>query len=209
MWRDPSPTTVDFFKSLKYVSDLHQDSLLWSRDLNKEHDYGHVDIPRLVIYFTIHPFTSSLLHTLTRLFKSDPFAFCWRFLFWRILAFRQRRDLNFLGGIVNHKKCKFRIECSSQALDRWSHQPFISFQRVCRVKDGGNNHGCGCEGEKLKKLLIYEISSNLMIFFLMQFFELSTLFFLISCDKIQVGSRSHTTPKSTCVRSIRKIHQIC
>lgn len=30
------------------VVDLHADPLLWRRDLLKEHDYGHVDIPRLV-----------------------------------------------------------------------------------------------------------------------------------------------------------------
>ena len=30
------------------VADLHTDSLLWDRDLLKENDWGHVDIPRLV-----------------------------------------------------------------------------------------------------------------------------------------------------------------
>lgn len=30
------------------VADLHADSLLWDRDLLKENDWGHVDIPRLV-----------------------------------------------------------------------------------------------------------------------------------------------------------------
>jgi microsomal dipeptidase-like Zn-dependent dipeptidase len=29
------------------VGDWHADSLLWNRDLSKQHDYGHVDIPRL------------------------------------------------------------------------------------------------------------------------------------------------------------------
>ncbi len=29
------------------VGDWHADSLLWNRDLNKRHDYSHVDIPRL------------------------------------------------------------------------------------------------------------------------------------------------------------------
>jgi len=29
------------------IADLHTDSLLWSRNLEKEHDYGHVDLPRL------------------------------------------------------------------------------------------------------------------------------------------------------------------
>jgi membrane dipeptidase len=30
------------------VADLHTDSLLWDRDLTKENDWGHVDIPRLI-----------------------------------------------------------------------------------------------------------------------------------------------------------------
>lgn len=30
------------------VADLHTDSLLWDRDLLKENDWGHVDIPRLI-----------------------------------------------------------------------------------------------------------------------------------------------------------------
>lgn len=30
------------------VADLHADSLLWDRDLLKENDWGHVDIPRLI-----------------------------------------------------------------------------------------------------------------------------------------------------------------
>ena len=30
-----------------FVADLHDDALLWSRDLLERHDYGHVDLPRL------------------------------------------------------------------------------------------------------------------------------------------------------------------
>ena len=29
------------------IGDWHADSALWDRDLSKEHDYGHVDIPRM------------------------------------------------------------------------------------------------------------------------------------------------------------------
>ncbi len=36
------------FDSLDFVADLHADSLLWQRNLLKKHDYGHVDIPRLI-----------------------------------------------------------------------------------------------------------------------------------------------------------------
>ena len=30
-----------------FVADLHDDALLWSRDLLRRHDYGHTDLPRL------------------------------------------------------------------------------------------------------------------------------------------------------------------
>ena len=30
-----------------FVADMHDDALLWSRDLLDRHDYGHVDVPRL------------------------------------------------------------------------------------------------------------------------------------------------------------------
>lgn len=30
-----------------WVADLHGDTLLWARDLVQEHDYGHIDLPRL------------------------------------------------------------------------------------------------------------------------------------------------------------------
>ena len=36
------------FNSLVFVADLHADSLLWQRNLLRKHDYGHVDIPRLI-----------------------------------------------------------------------------------------------------------------------------------------------------------------
>lgn len=36
-----------WYDSLPFVADLHCDELLWKRNLLKEHDYGHVDLPRL------------------------------------------------------------------------------------------------------------------------------------------------------------------
>ena len=41
-----SPEAQALHQSLTIV-DLHADSLLWGRDLSKQSDYGHVDIPRL------------------------------------------------------------------------------------------------------------------------------------------------------------------
>ncbi|MDQ7048131.1 MAG: membrane dipeptidase [Enterobacterales bacterium] len=36
------------YDSLDFIADLHSDVLLWSRDINKEHDFGHEDIPRML-----------------------------------------------------------------------------------------------------------------------------------------------------------------
>lgn len=41
-----SPEAQALHQSLTII-DLHADSLLWGRDLSKQSDYGHVDIPRL------------------------------------------------------------------------------------------------------------------------------------------------------------------
>ena len=30
-----------------FIADLHDDALLWSRDLLRRYDYGHADLPRL------------------------------------------------------------------------------------------------------------------------------------------------------------------
>ncbi|MGL5876622.1 MAG: dipeptidase [Xenococcaceae cyanobacterium] len=42
-----SQATQTFHQSIA-IADLHADSLLWNRDLNKLANYGHVDIPRLI-----------------------------------------------------------------------------------------------------------------------------------------------------------------
>ena len=39
-------TAIDLHESL-FIADLHTDSLLWNRNLSKQYNYGHVDIPRL------------------------------------------------------------------------------------------------------------------------------------------------------------------
>lgn len=36
------------FNRLDFIADLHCDALLWKRNLNKENDFGHVDIPKLI-----------------------------------------------------------------------------------------------------------------------------------------------------------------
>jgi len=36
-----------FYNSLEFISDLHCDALLWDWDLNEEHSYGHLDLPRM------------------------------------------------------------------------------------------------------------------------------------------------------------------
>lgn len=35
------------YQSLPFIADLHCDMLLWDRNFLKEHDYGHVDLPRM------------------------------------------------------------------------------------------------------------------------------------------------------------------
>lgn len=36
------------YNKLPFIADLHCDALLWKRNLLKKHDYGHVDIPRMI-----------------------------------------------------------------------------------------------------------------------------------------------------------------
>lgn len=43
-----SSQAEDVFHRLDFIADLHCDALLWKRNLNKNHDYGHVDIPKLI-----------------------------------------------------------------------------------------------------------------------------------------------------------------
>ena len=35
------------YNSLEFIADLHCDALLWDRDLTKQHDYAHLDFPRM------------------------------------------------------------------------------------------------------------------------------------------------------------------
>ncbi len=49
----PAPHTVskraeELYNSFDFVADLHCDALLWKRDLLKKHDYGSVDVPRML-----------------------------------------------------------------------------------------------------------------------------------------------------------------
>ncbi len=43
-----SPQAQQVYDRLPFVADLHCDALLWKRNLLKRHDYGHVDIPRML-----------------------------------------------------------------------------------------------------------------------------------------------------------------
>lgn len=38
---------VDWYDSIPFIADLHCDALLWNRNFLKEHNYGHVDLPRM------------------------------------------------------------------------------------------------------------------------------------------------------------------
>ena len=43
-----SAAAMPGYDSIPFVADLHCDMLLWDRDFLDEHDYGHVDLPRMV-----------------------------------------------------------------------------------------------------------------------------------------------------------------
>lgn len=43
-----SPQAEEVFNRLDFIADLHCDALLWKRNLNKDNDFGHVDIPKLI-----------------------------------------------------------------------------------------------------------------------------------------------------------------
>ena len=38
---------VSWYDSIPFIADLHCDALLWDRNLLKQHNYGHVDLPRM------------------------------------------------------------------------------------------------------------------------------------------------------------------
>ncbi len=42
-----SKQAQDLYNSLDFIADLHCDALLWSRDLTKRNELGHVDFPRM------------------------------------------------------------------------------------------------------------------------------------------------------------------
>ncbi len=44
--KTPSTATLALHRNL-WVADLHADSLLWQRDLNRDSQRGHVDLPRM------------------------------------------------------------------------------------------------------------------------------------------------------------------
>ncbi len=41
------PAKVSWYDSIPFIADLHCDALLWDRNNLKEHEHGHVDIPRM------------------------------------------------------------------------------------------------------------------------------------------------------------------
>lgn len=43
----PAYAPKPLYASLPFVADLHCDMLLWDRDFLEEHDFGHVDLPRM------------------------------------------------------------------------------------------------------------------------------------------------------------------
>ncbi len=42
-----STEATELYQNLDFIADMHCDALLWDRDLLKDNDYGHVDIPKM------------------------------------------------------------------------------------------------------------------------------------------------------------------
>ena len=45
--RISSSDRMTWYDSIPFIADLHCDMLLWDRDFFEDHDYGHVDLPRM------------------------------------------------------------------------------------------------------------------------------------------------------------------
>jgi microsomal dipeptidase-like Zn-dependent dipeptidase len=43
-----NPEKQSWYDSIPFIADLHCDALLWDRNLSEEHNYGHVDLPRML-----------------------------------------------------------------------------------------------------------------------------------------------------------------
>ncbi len=43
-----STQAQEIYQTLPFIADLHCDALLWQRNLLQKHDYGHIDIPRML-----------------------------------------------------------------------------------------------------------------------------------------------------------------
>ena len=43
-----TPQTRALYYSLPFIADLHSDVLLWNRNIERKHKYGHEDIPRMI-----------------------------------------------------------------------------------------------------------------------------------------------------------------
>ncbi len=41
------PPPPSWYDSIPFIADLHCDELLWDRNFFKQHNYGHIDLPRL------------------------------------------------------------------------------------------------------------------------------------------------------------------
>lgn len=83
-------TKQPWYDSIPFIADLHCDALLWDRNLLKEHDYGHVDLPRLqkanvaLQFFTIVSKTPKGINIEENTDKTDQIA---------LLSFAQLRPV--------------------------------------------------------------------------------------------------------------------
>jgi microsomal dipeptidase-like Zn-dependent dipeptidase len=123
-------TQPPWYDSLSFIADLHCDALLWDRNLLKEHDYGHVDLPRLqkanvaLQFFTIVSKTPKGINIEENTDKTDQiallsFAQLRPVGTWFNLTERALNQCNDLHRFAKKSNGRLRVITSRQELNRF------------------------------------------------------------------------------------------
>jgi microsomal dipeptidase-like Zn-dependent dipeptidase len=123
-------TKQPWYDSIPFIADLHCDALLWNRNFLKEHNYGHVDLPRLqkanvaLQFFTIVSKTPKGINIEENSDKTDQVA---------LLSFAQLRPIetwfnitkrglsqcNDLHRFAKKSNNEFRVVTNQQELNQF------------------------------------------------------------------------------------------
>ena len=115
-----------WYDSIPFIADLHCDALLWNRNLLKEHNYGHVDLPRLqkanvaLQVFTVVSKTPKGINIEKNSDKTDQVA---------LLSFVQLRPLKTWFNITN----RALNQCND--LHRFAKRSKGAFRVIASQKD--------------------------------------------------------------------------